>query len=394
MASVALTLKGEWRKARGINKSMGSGYEDLAAQKALRDCIENWKASEGALQSLRELASLPAVLTEADAAAIAALARVLRFAAAQLQAEFALAGRVDHTYVAGAAREALTEGGYPTDLALRTGLALRHILVDEFQDTSIGQFELLEALTAAWEEGDGRTLFIVGDPMQSIYQFREAEVGLFLRARDRGIGPVRLEALRLTRNFRSQARLIAWSNNTFAQLFPAQDELRSSAVAFTHSLPARPDLNDAAVEARLFAAGDIDSEAIALATRIGQLRRADPLATAAVLVAARSHAVPVMAALQVAGIDAVGVDLIPLGELSIVRDLAALTRALHHLGDRTAWLTVLRAPWCGVSLATLSELSRREVRRRGGKPCRAMSGCAAAMRWSASACYASARYWP
>ena len=75
-------------------------------------------------------------------------------------------------------RQALTEAGEPTELALRTGLALRHILVDEFQDTSLAQFELLRQLTAAWEPGDGRTLFVVGDPMQSIYRFRDAEVGL------------------------------------------------------------------------------------------------------------------------------------------------------------------------------------------------------------------------
>src|SRR5262249_28582051 len=150
-------------------------------------------------------------------AAIEALSRVLRAAAVQLQAEFAAVGRVDHTYVAGAAREALMDGGLPTDLALRAGLSLRHILVDEFQDTSLAQFDLLEFLTASWEEGDGRTLFVVGDPMQSIYQFREAEVGLFLRARDHGIGNVRLEPMQLTRNFRSTPSLIVWTNDTFAQ---------------------------------------------------------------------------------------------------------------------------------------------------------------------------------
>ena len=54
--------------------------------------------------------------------------------------------------------------------------------MDEFQDTSISQWELLQRLTAGWQPGDGRTVFVVGDPMQIIYRFREAEVGLFLRA--------------------------------------------------------------------------------------------------------------------------------------------------------------------------------------------------------------------
>ncbi len=175
-------------------------------------------------------------LAAADAAALAALSRVLRAAAAHLQARFALEGRVDHTYVAGAARAALAEEGLPTDLALRTGLSLRHILVDEFQDTSVAQLELLEMLTAGWEADDGRTLFVVGDPMQSIYQFREAEVGCFLRARDLGIGAIRLMPLQLLRNFRSTPALIRWTNEAFGRLFPAADDLRASAVAFTPSL--------------------------------------------------------------------------------------------------------------------------------------------------------------
>jgi ATP-dependent exoDNAse (exonuclease V) beta subunit len=59
-----------------------------------------------------------------------------------------------------------------------------HILLDEFQDTSQPQYELLQALTRGWSPGDGRTLFLVGDPMQSIYGFRQAEVRLFLASRD------------------------------------------------------------------------------------------------------------------------------------------------------------------------------------------------------------------
>jgi ATP-dependent exoDNAse (exonuclease V) beta subunit len=364
LASLTLTQKGEWRKPRGITKALGPLYEDAAAKDALRACLERVSGVAGAREVLVELSSLPAAeLFESDAAAIMALSRVLRAAAIQLQAEFAIDGRVDHTYIGGAARAALADAGLPTDLALRTGLSLRHILVDEFQDTSLAQFDLVEALTAGWEEGEGRTLFVVGDPMQSIYQFREAEVGLFLRARDSGIGGVRLEALRLSRNFRSIPQLIEWTNDAFTTLFPASDDLRASAVAFTPSLAgladAASDAVSTVVRLRLFPGDNRAAETTAIIDRIVELREQDAGATVAILVAARTHAAAIMLALEARGIDAIGVDLIPLRDLSIVRDLVALLEALHHLGDRTAWLAVLRAPWCGLSLETLTAISRR-----------------------------------
>ncbi|HEY6924901.1 MAG TPA: UvrD-helicase domain-containing protein [Steroidobacteraceae bacterium] len=387
LAALTLTQKGEWRKPKGITKALGPTYEAKAAKEALRDYLERVSGVPGAREILLELAQLPAPeLVESDAAAIMALSRVLRAAAIQLQAEFASDGRVDHTYIAGAARAALAEAGLPTDLALRTGLSLRHILVDEFQDTSLAQFDLVEALTAGWEEGDGRTLFVVGDPMQSIYQFREAEVGLVLRARASGIGSVRLEALQLSRNFRSVPELIDWTNGAFSSLFPKSDDLRASAVAFTPSLAGRkvPDVVSApspsapvvgisatgdpqrsaaaapdSVELRLFPSEDRDSETRAVTQRIAAIRARNPEATIAILVAARSHAASSMLSLEARGVDAIGVDLVPLNELSIVRDLVALLQALHHLGDRTAWLAVLRAPWCGLSLETLTALSQR-----------------------------------
>jgi len=363
LASLTLTQKGEWRKPKGITKALGPAYEAKAAKEALRDYLERVSGVPGAREILLELSQLPAPeLLESDAAAIMALSRVLRAAAIQLQAEFASDGRVDHTYIAGAARAALAEAGLPTDLALRTGLSLRHILVDEFQDTSLAQFDLIEALTAGWDEGDGRTLFVVGDPMQSIYQFREAEVGLFLRARASGIASVRLEALQLARNFRSVPDLIAWTNSAFGTLFPKSDDLRASAVAFTPSLAGLKvsDVSGAdAVELRLFPSEDRESETTVVTERIARLRTEDPAATVAILVAARSHAASIMLALEARGIDAIGVDLVPLTELSIVRDLVALLQALHHLGDRTAWLAVLRAPWCGLSLEALTALSQR-----------------------------------
>lgn len=370
LAQLTLTREGEWRRARGLAR-LGEEFRGGSARQDLCRAIERLAAHPNGREMLIELRQLPPPrIGEGDAAALAALARVLRLAAAQLTVQFALHGRVDHVYVAAAARQALIEEGELTDAGRHTSLALRHILIDEFQDTSYVQVALLGALTAAWDEGDRRSLFLVGDPMQSIYQFREAEVGCFLEVRDEGFGghwP--LETLSLRRNFRSDPSLVAWTNDTFERLFPPVDDVRASAVAFTRSIAGRDGAAQrAAVPAGLVPGpavsvalhpGDRSAETAALARRVAELRARDPDAAIAVLVSARGHATAIMAALEARGTDAIGVDLVPLAEVPIVRDLVALLRALEHLADRTSWLAVLRSPWCGLSLASLTGLSGR-----------------------------------
>jgi ATP-dependent exoDNAse (exonuclease V) beta subunit len=352
----------DWR--RQLSARQDAAFADPAAREQVRAVIVELTALPGVRDALRELAQAPgAQLTEDEAATLRALSRVLSRAAAELHSEFAAAGRVDYTYVTGAARAALTEGGEPTELALATGLALRHILVDEFQDTSLAQVELLESLTVGWEEGDGRTLFVVGDPMQSIYRFRDAQVGLFLRARAAGIGRLRLRVLRLAHNFRASAPLIEFVNDTFARVFPVDDEPQTGGVSYRPSVAARHGAPAVAgvppVALRLFA-DDRGAEARAIAAHVARLRHIEPQSSVAVLVVAHAHAVPVIAALEAAGLPALGVDLVPLRERLVVRDLVQLTRALYDLADRSAWLAILRAPWCGARLRTLTALSSRD----------------------------------
>jgi ATP-dependent helicase/nuclease subunit A len=350
----------DWRKQLSAHR-LGPGFADSGMRARLRDLIDDLRGLGGVREALLDLRRAPAAqLSEDDVAAIRALSSLLSRAAAELHAAFAEAQRVDYTYIAGAARAALTEGGEPTDLALRAGLALRHILVDEFQDTSLTQLQLLEMLTVGWEEGDGRTLFVVGDPMQSIYRFRDAEVGLFLKAHAQGIGQVRLKALRLSRNFRAVPALVDFANELFPQILPPGDDLRAGAVSYRPSLPT--DAAEAApaaiapVTLRLFP-GDRAAEARAIAARVAQLRHLDPHASMAVLVVAHAHAVPVIDALEAQRLPTLGVDLVPLRERMVVRDLVQLTRALYDLADRAAWLAVLRSPWCGARLSTLTALS-------------------------------------
>jgi len=91
----------------------------------------------------------------------------------------------------------------------------RHILVDEFQDTDVRQWEIVRLL---WG-GDGRTkLFIVGDPKQSIYGFRSSDVRLFSRASEylRGCGSGR--SVVLDRNFRSRKEIMDLCNSIFPEI--------------------------------------------------------------------------------------------------------------------------------------------------------------------------------
>jgi ATP-dependent exoDNAse (exonuclease V) beta subunit len=365
LCELALTAR-DWRRRLTIKQGFERG-DEVMKQRATA-WIAALEGTPGAQQVLREIQALPpAQLSAADQEALAALALLLPRAAAQLQLVFADSGKVDYAYIAGAARASLTEQGEPSEFALRTGNALRHILVDEFQDTSFEQFELLRVLTAGWDSGDDRTLFLVGDPMQSIYQFREAEVGLFLQARDYGIGTLTVGPLQLRRNFRARPALLQWLNRCFARLFPADDDARLAAIRYLPSVPAvvepiavEPAAAAPAVTLHRFDAGDRTAEAQRVLQIVGATRARSAGSSIAVLVASREHAAVIAATLRAAGIGIRGVDLEPLRDRPVIRELAALTRALLHGQDRGAWLTLLRAPWCAQTLPQLQRLCEQD----------------------------------
>jgi ATP-dependent exoDNAse (exonuclease V) beta subunit len=354
LCALFLTTRGEMRRSFTVN----DGFEaaDGLMKRRVVDCAVQLAQLPQARETLGDVRGLPSVqLAEEEGVVLEALAGLLERAAAELQLVFAEQGQVDYAYVAAAARAALTEDGQPTDLALRTGAALQHVLVDEFQDTSREQFLLLQALTAGWEAGDGRTLFVVGDPMQSIYQFREAEVGLFLHARDHGLGMVALEALSLRRNFRCAPGVLDWVNRCFAQLFPTRDDAQLAAVRYLASTSGVDDPCGGVQLHRL--TEDPKSEAERVLDIVRQTRERQPGASIAILVASRLHAAQITQTLQAAGVTLRGIDLTRLDERPAVRDLSMLTRALLHAADRSAWLALLRAPWCGLSLAELEQLT-------------------------------------
>ncbi len=130
-----------------------------------------------------------------------------------------------------------------------------HLCVDEFQDTDIVQYDIVQALTTpatdlntdlntdlATIDQTGAAphtpvLFAVGDPKQSIYGFREADVGLFARLHQLP----HLTPLQLTTNFRSRPGVLRWVNALFRDWF-ATDQIVGQVpfAALDHHVPDAP----------------------------------------------------------------------------------------------------------------------------------------------------------
>ena len=115
----------------------------------------------------------------------------------------------------------------------------KFLLIDEFQDTDPIQIELAVRIASAVEqpEKNGRSrwqdhqietgrLFFVGDPKQSIYRFRRADISLYLEAAKR-FGSPGGKTLGLTANWRSTEPLISWVNHTFGNLISSAEGSQS-----------------------------------------------------------------------------------------------------------------------------------------------------------------------
>ena len=359
LAELFLTKEGEWRgtvtKAQGF--PVAGALEKRAKEemvRLLKEVLPSFDSARRALQAVRKVP--PAKFSDEQWEVLGALVEVLRHAATELKEVFAERGEIDFGGIAQAAVEALGEEDAPTDLLLALDVRIRHLLVDEFQDTSLTQWELLKRLTAGWTEGDGRTTFLVGDPMQSIYRFREAEVALFLRARAHGLPSVRLEPLTLETNFRSQSGVVEWVNATFGAVLPPSEDPDSGAVPYSTSSAHHGALPGQAVEWHEFTGPDPDAGHQAEGERVARLARDAEPGSVAILVRTRAHLDRIVPELKKAGVRFRAVDIEPLNRRPVIQDLLAITRGIGHLADRVAWLALLRAPWCALTMADMHAL--------------------------------------
>jgi ATP-dependent helicase/nuclease subunit A len=162
-------------------------------------------------------------------------------------------------------RELLSNPDALSDLRAR----YRFILVDEFQDTDPLQTEIIFMLSGAAADDDPGKLFVVGDPKQSIYRFRKADVEIYEKIKERLAASG--SHLNICQNFRSIPPIVGWVNETFgAIIVPPPEGKYQPRYEPIHAV--RPGAGPAVVALDL----EFDGEA----PKAGEVRRAEGAAIA------------------------------------------------------------------------------------------------------------------
>ncbi|MFK8022234.1 MAG: UvrD-helicase domain-containing protein [Pseudomonadales bacterium] len=295
---------------------------------------------------------------------INALLTVVRHAMAFLELEFQSRQEVDFVATGVQSLVAMQE---LSDIAMKLDHQIKHVLVDEFQDTSQVQYDLLQSLCREWatDPEAGRSLFLVGDAMQSIYAFRNARVGLFMHARKFGLANVSMQSLTLNSNFRSHPHVLEWINHCFERIFPTQDDLANGAAAYVNSVSARSaeELNCGA-EVFEYELEDFgrEREAAHICEQIKRVRASEPNSTVAVLVRTRKQAESLYPFLRARGINWQATDFESLSSEPVIVDLMTVTRLILQNASIISWFAILRSPLVGLNLSDLLLVAQPRLR--------------------------------
>ena len=335
-----------------------------------------------------------------------------RFAAAFLplyEDRKAARGWLDFDDLISRARRVLTDPSVAAWVLFRLDGGIDHILVDEAQDTSPDQWQVIESLAAEFTTGQSardveRTLFVVGDKKQSIYSFQGADVAAFdgkhhqFESRFRAVSRP-FQTLQLEYSFRSSPAVLRVVDDTFGDRFRPAMGGAVSHIAFYDALPGRVDLwpliepakdkdeddwenpvdhvADSHHNARLaeMIASEIDSllrGGLVIPTEHGN--RPAHAGDFLILVQRRSALfAEIIRACKAKGLPIAGADRLKLGAELAVRDLTALLSFLATDQDDLSLAAVLRSPLFGLTEAELYALTRgrtgplwREIRNNEG----------------------------
>ena len=335
----------------------------------LTQIVKDIANSNQLLDALHSVRFLPdEIETTSSHPVLKAVIELLPIAAGYLKLVFKERNLLDFNELAFSSLNALGSDDAPTDLALALDYQIQHILIDEFQDTSSPQIRLLELLTAGWDVSSGKSLFLVGDPMQSIYRFRDANVSLFMKIATQGVGQIPLLFRQLEVNFRSNQNIIDWVNSRFSQVMPENDDLTLSAVSYASSTAFhQPDQTS---QVKFLASLDADNpmsqaeQVLSIVKRhldenkviLEQTKSVGETKSLAILARSRNHLSEIISLLNRHSIVYQALEIEPLTNKIIVSDLVNLALAMTDVYDELAWASCCRTPWFGLSLDDLFKI--------------------------------------
>ncbi|GAB2933564.1 hypothetical protein GCM10027047_32510 [Rhodococcus aerolatus] len=382
----SLLAFGDWGRALGAATDDRTRVALLLHAATLRTSWGkqgSWGGKDALAAIKDDCAALKADAAEALQRVLDAALRVLsRWVAARVHADAQARrdeGRLEFHDLLVLSRDLLRHDGQ-----VRAALAHRYprLLLDEFQDTDPIQVELAVRIAggAAATQADWAdvvvppgSLFVVGDPKQSIYRFRRADVAMYLRAQDvlggaRGGG----EQVSLTTCFRTVAPVVDWVNGVFGRLITHEVDAQPAYAALTAHRPAdprppapgvpgvtvlgaegHPD-KPVAAELRTREAADVAAVVHRAVTegwpvqdrRTGRWRPAE-LDDVAVLVPARTSLPYLEEAFDAARVPYRAESSSLVYQAQEVRDLLAAARAVADPSDQLSLVTALRSPLFG-----------------------------------------------
>ncbi|MEM1301124.1 MAG: double-strand break repair helicase AddA [Pseudomonadota bacterium] len=302
-------------------------------------------------------------------------------------------------------RVLLAESKVAAWVLFRLDGGIDHILVDEAQDTSPAQWDVIRQLAQEFTAGEGartdtpRTIFVVGDKKQSIYSFQGADPQAFDDMRDlfqAGLEPSErpLQELSLQHSFRSSPAILDVVDATFAASEHRGLGQDSDHIAFKSALPGRVDLWDPVQVEKsedetpwydpIDRISDDDPKRVLaekVAEQIQHLLQNEALPTVdendqltgrrieprdiLILVQGRRSGLfqEIIRACKSAGLPMAGADRLNVAQELAVKDIAALLSFLATPEDDLSLASVLRSPLFGWSEQALFDLAHRRVQR-------------------------------
>lgn len=371
LCDLLLTKEGEFRKSANKNIGFPTGNnkeEKLICKESKQrfsQLISELKSLPEANTILHSIRSLPPMhFDEQQWQTLRLLIHALPQCVAYLSLVFAKYKKADFTEYMLSALRALNGVEGHIELQQKFDYQLNHILIDEFQDTSAPQLELLKRLTQEWQPDEGRSLFIVGDGMQSCYGFRNANVGIFLNMKDHGLPTVHMHKLDLSVNFRSSETIVNWVNATFSPLFPSENNASKGAVQYAPSSAFKASTADDRVLCEYFTVdksntnekNKANAESNNLAVTVKKYKEVFPSESIAILAKNRAQFAPIVDSLNQHSISYIAIDIDPLQSKQHIIDLMSLCKVICDPSDRLAWIALLRSPWCALNFSDLHTL--------------------------------------